>query len=75
MISVSKAIEKIKGTIKELNPIEVVLTEANGCCLAEDIFAPIDMPPFDQSAMDGYAVCEGVGADNIPPLEMRPCSS
>ncbi len=59
MISVYEAIEKIKGTIKELNPIEVVLTEANGCCLAEDIFAPIDMPPFDQSAMDGYAVCGG----------------
>ena len=72
MISVSKAIEKIKGTIKELNPIEVVLTEANGCCLAEDIFAPIDMPPFDQSAMDGYAVC-GSHSDYVIKSELKAC--
>ncbi len=25
--------------------------------LAEDISAPVDLPPFDNSAMDGYAVC------------------
>jgi molybdopterin molybdotransferase len=31
------------------------LLEANGSILAEPIYAVIDTPPFDQSAMDGYA--------------------
>ncbi len=32
------------------------LDTALGCILAEDIHAPIDVPPQDNSAMDGYAV-------------------
>jgi molybdenum cofactor synthesis domain-containing protein len=32
------------------------LGEALGCALAEDIFAPIDVPPFDRSNVDGFAV-------------------
>jgi molybdopterin molybdotransferase len=34
----------------------VPLVEADGRVLAEDIAAPIDLPPFDNSAVDGYAV-------------------
>ena len=32
------------------------LTAALGCALAEDIVAPIDVPPFDRSNVDGFAV-------------------
>src|SRR5258706_3242678 len=32
------------------------LAEALGCALAEDIVAPIDVPPFDRSNVDGFAV-------------------
>ena len=32
------------------------LGDARGCALAEDIFAPIDVPPFDRSNVDGFAV-------------------
>ena len=32
------------------------LGEALGCALAEDIVAPIDVPPFDRSNVDGFAV-------------------
>jgi molybdenum cofactor synthesis domain-containing protein len=32
------------------------LGDALGCALAEDIFAPIDVPPFDRSNVDGFAV-------------------
>lgn len=35
---------------------EVGLAEADGRVLAEEIVAPIDLPPFDNSAVDGYAV-------------------
>ena len=34
----------------------IALDMANGRVLAEDIVAPMDQPPFDRSAMDGYAV-------------------
>src|SRR3977135_3004617 len=32
------------------------LADALGCALAEDIVAPIDVPPFDRSNVDGFAV-------------------
>jgi putative molybdopterin biosynthesis protein len=32
------------------------LADAQGCVLAEDIVAPIDVPPFDRSNVDGFAV-------------------
>ena len=35
---------------------EVPLVEADGRVLAIDIAAPVDLPPFDNSAVDGYAV-------------------
>jgi molybdopterin molybdotransferase len=34
----------------------VTLREANGRVLAEDLVAPVSVPPFDNSAVDGYAV-------------------
>jgi molybdopterin molybdotransferase len=37
-------------------PERVPLAEADGRVLADDIVAPIDLPPFDNSAVDGYAV-------------------
>src|SRR5262245_44283515 len=32
------------------------LADALGCALAEDVTAPIDVPPFDRSNVDGFAV-------------------
>src|ERR1700737_1875389 len=32
------------------------LADALGCALAEDIVAPIDVPPFDRANVDGFAV-------------------
>ncbi|QIN77750.1 molybdopterin molybdenumtransferase MoeA [Rubrobacter marinus] len=38
-------------------PVEMVpLVEARGLALAEDLYARFDSPPFDNSAVDGYAV-------------------
>jgi molybdopterin molybdotransferase len=34
----------------------VVLTKMVGRILAEPLHAPLDLPPFRQSAMDGYAI-------------------
>src|SRR5213083_2282646 len=32
------------------------LADALGCALAQDVMAPIDVPPFDRSNVDGFAV-------------------
>src|SRR5512139_2947944 len=32
------------------------LADALGCALAEDVVAPLDVPPFDRSNVDGFAV-------------------
>src|SRR3990170_5640256 len=32
------------------------LADALGCALAQDIMAPVDVPPFDRSNVDGFAV-------------------
>ena len=55
MISVEQAF-KIIDTIQTLDPVNVSIQEALGYTLAEDVISPINMPPFNQSAMDGYAV-------------------
>ena len=39
-----------------LEPIEVLLAEAHGLVLTHDAVAGHPLPPFDNSAMDGYAV-------------------
>ena len=36
--------------------VTVALTEAQGLVLADDVVAPLSLPVFDNSAMDGYAV-------------------
>ena len=56
MIELSKALNIIKRETKPLG-IEIVRLERSiGRVLAEDIFADTDMPPFDRSQMDGYAM-------------------
>jgi molybdopterin molybdotransferase len=40
-----------------LTGMRIPLSDSPGRFLAEDIFSDIDMPPFDKSAVDGYACC------------------
>ena len=42
--------------LEPLPPRAVPLNEALGCVLAEDVAAAEDLPPFDNSAMDGFAL-------------------
>jgi molybdopterin molybdotransferase len=46
----------ITSITKTTNIIEIELTESSGCILAEDITADSDIPLFDRSMMDGFAV-------------------
>ncbi|MFQ5827242.1 MAG: molybdopterin molybdotransferase MoeA, partial [Dehalococcoidia bacterium] len=56
MISVEEALERILGHVQMLGPEEKPALECLGQVLAEDIYSPLDVPPLDNSAMDGYAV-------------------
>ena len=56
MIPVSKALKIIDENIEQLAFERVPLDESVGRVLAQDIVADCDMPPFDRSQMDGYAV-------------------
>jgi len=57
MLSVNEAISRLLGDSKRLVDSESVdLIDATGRTLAADIIAPIDVPPADNSAMDGYAI-------------------
>src|ERR1044072_2688095 len=41
--------------VRPLPPVRVPLRAALDAVLAEDVISPIDLPPWDNSAMDGYA--------------------
>lgn len=56
MKSVDDHLADVLGLVYPLSPLEMQLTEAHECRLAEDVVAPWDLPPFDNSSMDGYAV-------------------
>ncbi|MCK0150977.1 molybdopterin molybdotransferase MoeA [Marivita sp. S6314] len=56
MISVAEALEHLFGLATPLGSETVPLLEAHGRVLVEDVAATRDQPPFDGSAMDGYAV-------------------
>ena len=56
MINISEAIEIILRETHALEAETVELADAVNRILAEDIFADTDLPPFDRSQMDGYAV-------------------
>jgi molybdopterin molybdotransferase len=56
LLSVAEALERVTKGLTPLETERVALDRANGRVLAEDIAAALTQPPFDASAMDGYAV-------------------
>ena len=56
MISVDRALEIVLEHAPTLPTEEVPLAEALGRVLLEDVASDVDFPPFDRSAMDGFAL-------------------
>jgi molybdopterin molybdotransferase len=56
MITVEEHRDAVLAAVSRLPARRVPLAEALGCILAEDVTAVLSVPPFDNSAMDGYAV-------------------
>jgi molybdopterin molybdotransferase len=55
MISYQEAYERMIGAATPLPGETVELPQSLGCVLAQDVLSDIDMPPFDKSAVDGFA--------------------
>lgn len=65
-----RAVEEHQRAVAELigagDPVLLPLVQAEGLVLAADVVAPISLPVFDNSAMDGYAVYAADVADASP---------
>ena len=80
LLSVEDALARIAGHVAVSAGAETVpLLDADGRVLAEDVAAPIPLPPFANSAVDGYAVRHadlvaggvGAGGDTVLPVRGR----
>lgn len=56
MITIQEAFSILENSVPQPKIKEVLLAKARKHILAEDLYAPISMPPFRQSAMDGFAL-------------------
>ncbi len=76
-----EVMEVVLGSARPLGSEEVELADAAGRVLAADVVSDIDMPPFDKSAMDGFAcrsidlerplkIVETVAAGSMPQKEI-----
>lgn len=63
LITVAEARSQVLGAVRGLPREAVPVAEALGRVLAEDLIAEIELPPFDSSAMDGFAVASGDGGE------------
>ncbi len=59
MISYANALQHILQACHPLQPEQVPLAQALKRVLAQDVHAAADLPPFDNSAMDGFALSSG----------------
>lgn len=73
MIPVEEARERILGFFSALDVERKPLLDALGQVLAEDVIAPFDIPPLDNTAMDGYAVraADTTGATEASPITLK----
>jgi molybdopterin molybdotransferase len=57
LLTIDAALRLIESDVPCVDGIELVgLHAADGRVLAQDVIAPVDLPPFDNAAVDGYAV-------------------
>ena len=71
MRSVAEYLDLVLDSVSELPPMEMPISDVNGCVLAQDIYARWPLPSFDNSSMDGYAV---IASDLVNASEGAPIS-
>jgi len=73
MLSVHEAQQRILSFFSKTELISIPLIQSEGRVLAKDCVANIDLPPFDNSAMDGFAVItqDTIGATIGNPVYLK----
>jgi molybdopterin molybdotransferase len=71
MIDWEEARKIVLDAVEKLSPVEVSILDSQNMVLVEDVIADMDIPPFNNSAMDGYAV---LSKDTIDASESNPCA-
>lgn len=73
LLNVNTAKSKILAALQALPAETVSLAEALDRVVAADIVSPLDLPPFDNSAMDGYAIHfeDSAGASQEQPVRLK----
>ena len=70
LMSYADALAVVRAAFVALPPTRVPLAEVAGLVLAEDVVSRDDIPAFDNSAMDGYAVRSAEVSDASTPVEL-----
>jgi molybdopterin molybdotransferase len=72
-LGIREALDRILAAVAPLPSERVPILEAAGRVLAESVVSPIDQPPWDNSAMDGFAVrsADVRGASRESPARLR----
>ncbi|MFB6491038.1 MAG: molybdopterin biosynthesis protein [Thermoproteus sp. AZ2] len=73
LITLDEAAKALLAHARPLGVEEVDLLQAYGRVLAEDVYSEVDVPPFDRSTVDGYAVVSSdlAGASELEPAKLR----
>ncbi len=73
MLSVKEAQEKVLHSEIKIKTKVVSILDSLGLVLAEDIISKDDIPAYDNSAMDGFAVksVDIIGADKNYPVKLK----
>jgi len=83
MISFDQALQTVLSMVRSVGHEQVAIDESLNRILAEHVHSDIDMPPFDKSAMDGYAcrrddlgrelkIVETIAAGQVPQKSIGP---
>lgn len=72
MIDLAEARRLLLAACSPLEPVQLDSAGADGCVLAADVTAPGNVPPFDNSSVDGYAVraADVAGAGPASPVRL-----
>lgn len=74
MKTIDQALQAIAESVYPIETTELrKVSEAHGDILAEDVRSSVDVPAFDRSAMDGFAVSTDISLDHpaVLPVEFR----
>ena len=72
MIDLAEARRVLLAACPRIAPVQLESADADGCVLAADVVAPANVPPFDNSSVDGYAVrtADLAGAAEAAPVRL-----